>query len=251
MITSKEQNDRLVKALVSSGAKKQDYFSYSAILNQIGDDNLVEIIANYDNMMSLFQTEKVLLAEKIGVKKPTERKHVIDELAKYAIKNITETDITDINKFFEKNEISYRLSKIKDLDYVTKKSFSLNTGLKNLQFIKYIAPIGMSFQYAKRYLKSDIESLSKTSSRLEEVIVKMGKNPTDIQALEKLTQSTLLKLGYPEVAVKEKDPGQLANIIFREMVGSKAVMQAKQKNQNPTEDNVKDEVALIIMQKLK
>ncbi len=251
MINSKEQNDRLVKALVSSGSKKQDYFSYSSIFSQIGDNNIAEIIENYDDMMSLFQTEKVLLAEKIGVKTPHERKRAIDELAKYRNKNITENEINTINITFEKLGLSYRLSAISDLDYVVKKSFSLNTGLKNLRFIHFISAVSMGFQYAKKHIKSSLEKLTKTSGWLEDVIVKMGEDPTDLKKLDNITHSTLLKLGYPNIAIDGKDSGHLANIIFREMVGSKAVMQAKKKVENPTENQILDQVALISMQKLK
>ncbi len=254
MITSKTQNDRLVKALATSGSKKEDYFSYSSIVSQLNTtnkNNISEIIENYVDLVSLFETEKVLLAQKIGVERPKERKTVIDELAKYRNKNIEDKEIGAINDKLKQMELFFKLSPKSDLNFAAKKSFSLNTGLKNLKYVRFISAVDIGMQYAKKHIKSVIEDLASTSEALENILAEMSKNPTDLGMLDDVTTSTLKKIGYPEIAIKDKDPGHLTNIIFREMVGAKAVMRAKTKFSNPTDDQISDEVALIAMEKLK
>lgn len=260
MITSDQQNTYIVQSIISiSGPVNSPSFTgVISGLNKI-DARLVPFIEeNIDEIMDEFYTAKVNLAIEIGVQKPVERSVVIETIAMVSStdKNLQGLQLlTSINQELSIKKIGYRLpvSLATNLESIAQKSLGIIQGIISLKLFSKKLIIEEVTAFISKYIPKQSDSLTPLIDILGQAITKMGDNASNTEIMQKVAIETLLKIGYLKIGVEGKDPGQLANVLFYEMVAAQGTFNAKKKKgqEDVTKDEVIDQVAIVLVNSLR
>jgi len=260
MIQSEEQNNYIIKAIVSSASKSR-FYSFTDFLNNLNkvDSNLYkEILTDYDEIYSEFLSNEVNLAIEIGVIKPPERKIVIEIIAEMKSKNPNLQNmqlLTLINQELASKNISYRLpiSLVSSLESISQKSLGINLGIVNLKFLAKQPLLKQIEAHIEKYINKTMKELKSLTASLDNVLNRMTSIASNSDIMQETAIEILLKIGYLKVGIENKDPGQLANIIFNEMVAAEGCLVAKTKKglEEVSKDEAIDQVAIILVNALK
>lgn len=257
-IETEESNTRIIQALARAGSKTGGYSEVLLYLNSTGEKLIPLILQNWDELYFEFMSEKTNYAIEIGVSKPPERKIVIETIAeiKTSNQNIQNMQLlTLINQELISRNISYRLpiALAANLESIAGKSSGIVRGLINLRFLNKKTLVEEVTAFIGKYIPKQSDSLTPLIDILGQAITKMGGNASNTEIMQKVAIETLLKIGYLKVGIEGKDPGQLANVLFYEMVAAQGTFNAKKKKgrEDVTKDEVIDQVAIVLVNSLR
>jgi hypothetical protein len=260
MITSDQQNTYIIQSIISVGGpvNSPSFTGVISGLNKI-DARLVPFIEdNIDEILDEFYTAKVNLAIEIGVQKPAERRIVIETIVRVisANKNLKNMQLlASINQELSKINISYRIlvSLAANLESIAQKSLGIIQGIVSLKLFSKKPLVEEVEAFIGKYMPRQSSSLTPLIDMLGLTLTNMGDNSSDLEIIQKSAIDTLLKIGYLKVGVEGKDPGQLANILFYEMVAAQGCLNAKTKKgqESVSKDEVVDQIAIILVNALR
>lgn len=262
MITSDKQNSYVIQSIISAG-NSLPAPSLTTIVNGLNKINqkllpFIEDPENNDEIINEFYTARVNLAIEIGVNKPEERKNVIELISQIANSG-TKLEgmqlITVINQSLSKMGVKYRIpvALSNNINAIAQKCLSIMLGITNINILnkrKFTEEVAV---HVEKYIDKPTTFLEPLIVNLKNTLDQITNKASDPKTMLKIAEEMLLKIGYLQVSIKDKDPGQLANTIFFEMVAAQGVFNAKKTNklESTTEDQAKDQIALILVNTLR
>lgn len=258
VIETEKINSSLIQALANAGQKTGGYSEVVFEIQSISQNLIPRILQNWDELYFEFISEETNFAIEIGVARPKERKVVVEMISKIGMANPNSQNmqfLALINQELTKNNATYRLpiSLATNLRLIINKSIGITRGLKNLKLLSKQFLIEEVSAFVGKYVSKQSSEFKPLVDMLGQTLTKMGDNASSPEVMQKIAVETLLKIGYLKVGVEGKDPGQLANILFYEMVAAQGCLNAKNKKgqEDVSKDEVIDQVAIILVNALK
>lgn len=251
--------NKIIHVLISCnrGPNKHSLTNLSDEFIKAGLDFKRDILDSMDEVYIEFLSEKTDTAIKLGVVIPTERKIVMEILA-LVDPSMYQADkgayLVSLNNMLKKYRVKYKLSVglLDQLPKFAQRAVSIQTGINNIKLLSKKMMTDVVYSFAPKYSKFTKEVISAKVNQFDKTLSDISASISDPQKMYLIASKILEQNGYPEIAVRDKDPGVLSNSIFYEMVAASGVLKSlEDKEKTGLASNIYDNIALELVRLLK
>lgn len=200
-------------------------------------EGLLDTIDDYSNRLEdEIRVERSILYENMKISRDQERIKVFLLLSKVKLNHYKDNRnlAKSANDYFAKNKFEYRIpgEMIDQLPNIVKACHKAFGALHAIELIIRRDGISLIKEYVNKYLDYEEYVLKNIINQVRNTDEEMGKKALDPDAMIEAAKKTLKPLGYMDIALEKKDPLDLADMMWREMLAAESVLRFR-KSSNP------------------